>query len=186
MSTLSQTLAVALLAATSSFASLPALAKDALKVATGPESLTSEQAPTFELRNQDGKTFKLADRKNQGWTVLFFYPKAGTPGCTTQACAFRDSVQMIKKLNSEVYGISADTVAEQKKFHDQHKLTFDLLADADMKVIKSFHVEAQGANHSTRTTVIIDPTLRVRRVLKDVDPALDAQNVAKILGELQK
>src|SRR5690349_11693880 len=83
------------------------------------EIKVGEKAPEFSLETQDGKTFTLADRKDQGWTVLYFYPKASTPGCTDQACAFRDSIKVIRKENAEVYGISADNVADQKEFHDK-------------------------------------------------------------------
>jgi thioredoxin-dependent peroxiredoxin len=161
-------------------------AKDAPKAASQAAALVDGPAPTFELKNQDGALFKLADRKDKGWTVLFFYPKAGTPGCTKQACAFRDSVKVIRGLNAEVYGISADTTEDQKKFHLEHKLTFDLLADAELTAISRFHVQKADAKRSERTTIILDPQLKVRQVLEDVDPALDAQNVAKILAELQK
>jgi peroxiredoxin Q/BCP len=153
--------------------------------AASPSDLLNKPAPTFELKNQKNEIIKLTDRKDKGWTALFFYPKAGTPGCTKQACAFRDSIKVIKKLNTEVYGISTDSVADQKEFHEEQKLTFDLLSDADAKTAKSYNVTIL-LNMTKRTTFIIDDKLVVRKVLEDVDPAVDAKNVAQTIEELQK
>lgn len=148
--------------------------------------MVGSPAPQFELKNQDGKTFKLADRKGAGYTVLFFYPKAGTPGCTKQACAFRDSIKVIRDKGAEVYGISADTVAEEKKFHDEHKMTFDLLSDPDGKVIELYGVKMPVVKMAKRQTFIVDKDLVVRAHFEDVDPALDAKNVAKAIEDLKK
>lgn len=147
--------------------------------------MVGKPAPLFELKNQDGKIFKLADRKDKGFTVLFFYPKAGTPGCTKQACAFRDSIKVIRDKGAEVYGISADDVAAEKKFHDEHKMTFDLLSDADDKVINLYGVKMPVVNMAKRQTFILDKNLVVRAHFEDVDPALDAKNVAKAIDELK-
>jgi peroxiredoxin Q/BCP len=121
----------------------------------------------------------------QGYTVLFFYPKAGTPGCTKQACAFRDSVKVIRDKGAMVYGISADDVAAQKKFHDEHKMTFDLLSDADATIIKSYQVKMPMLSMAKRQTFILDDKLIVRKHFEDVDPAMDAKNVAKAIDELK-
>lgn len=140
--------------------------------------------PQFELKNQDGEVFKSRGREGK-WTVLYFYPKANTPGCTKQACAFRDHLQKIRDLNAEVFGISVDTVEDQKKFHKKEKLNFDLLADHDGKVSKTFGVKSKILPIARRWTFIIDPKLQVRWIGKDVDPVLDALNVEKALKELQ-
>lgn len=147
--------------------------------------MVGKPAPQFELKNQDGKTFKLADRKDKGYTVLFFYPKAGTPGCTKQACAFRDSIKVIRDKGAEVYGISADEVADEKKFHDEHKMTFDLLSDPDGKVINSYGVKMPVVKMAKRQTFILDKDLVIRAHFEDVDPALDAKNVAKAIEEMK-
>lgn len=148
--------------------------------------MVGSPAPQFELKNQDGKTFKLADRKGVGYTVLFFYPKAGTPGCTKQACAFRDSIKVIRDKGAEVYGISADEVAEEKKFHDEHKMTFDLLSDPDDKVISLYGVKMPVVKMAKRQTFILDKDLVIRAHFEDIDPALDAKNVAKAIDDLKK
>ena len=149
------------------------------------ESLLGKSAPTFTAKNQDGVDFDLKSRMGQGYTVLFFYPKAGTPGCTKQACAFRDSVKVIRDKGAMVYGISADDVAAQKKFHDEHKMTFDLISDADAKIIKMYDVKMPVVTMAKRQTFILDNGLVVRKHFEDVDPSLDAKNVAAAITELK-
>ena len=149
------------------------------------ELKVGDAAPTFELKNQDGKIFALSSRVDQGWTVLYFYPKAETPGCTKQACAFRDSVEKIRALKAEVYGISADTVEAQLGFHQHHKLTFDLLADPDHKVIDSYGAKMPILSMSKRWTFILDPKLVIRAIDRNVDPVKDAAKVAESISKLQ-
>lgn len=144
-----------------------------------------DTVPTFELKNQNNEVFQSKTRDGK-WTVFYFYPKASTPGCTKQACAFRDHLQKIRDLKADIFGISVDTVEDQKKFHSKEKLNFDLLADAQGKVSQEFGVKSPQSPVAQRWTFIIDPTLKVRWIGKDVDPALDALNVAKTLKELQK
>lgn len=147
--------------------------------------MIGKPAPLFELQNQEGKTFKLADRKDKGFTVLFFYPKAGTPGCTTQACAFRDAVKVIRDKGAEVYGISSDDVSSQKKFHGEHNMTFDLLSDKDGKVITLYDVKMPVVKIAKRQTFIVDKDLIIREHFEDVDPALDAKHVAAAIETLK-
>jgi peroxiredoxin Q/BCP len=142
-------------------------------------------APIFSAKNQEGVVFNLESRKGVGYTVLFFYPKAGTPGCTKQACAFRDAVKVIRNLGAEVYGISADSVAAQKKFHDEHKMTFDLLSDEDAKVISLYGVKMPVLSMAKRQTFVLDKDLVVRKHYEDVDPAIDAKNVAADIAAIQ-
>lgn len=151
----------------------------------GVELKVKDDAPTFTAKNQDGKAFDLASRKGQ-WTVLYFYPKSGTPGCTKQACAFRDAIKKIHDQGAEVYGISADSVENQAAFHKEHKLTFDILADPDGKVIEQYGSKMFGLSMSKRWTFIIDPNLKIASIDKDVDPLLDAQKVATKIEELKK
>jgi peroxiredoxin Q/BCP len=118
--------------------------------------------------------------------VLYFYPKAGTPGCTQQACAFRDAIQTIREHNAEVYGISTDQVRRLQDFHQKHKLTFDLLSDPDAKVTEAYGVKMPLLPLAKRWTFIIDPALTIRHIEDEVDPALDAQRVVETLVGLQK
>jgi peroxiredoxin Q/BCP len=92
---------------------------------------------------------------------------------------------VIRDKGAMVYGISADDVAAQKKFHDEHKMTFDLLSDADAKIIKSYQVKMPVISMAKRQTFILDDKLIIRRHFEDVDPALDAKNVAKAIDELK-
>ena len=144
-----------------------------------------QPAPQFQLKAQDGNEISLASRQGKGWTVLYFYPKAGTPGCTTQACAFRDAIQAIRNQNAEVYGISTDEVKNLLNFHQKHKLSFTLLSDPDAKVTEAYGVKMPILKMAKRWTFIIDPTLVIRQIDNDVDPALDAQRVAEKLKQLQ-
>jgi thioredoxin-dependent peroxiredoxin len=145
-----------------------------------------DKAPLFETKNQSGETFRLADRAGKGWTVLFFYPKAGTPGCTKQACAFRDSIKVIRNQGAEVYGVSSDSVEAQAKFHKEHHLSFPLLADPDLQIINKYGVKMLAVSLAKRWTFLIDPNLVVRDVNDDVDPVMDAKRVGEKLAELQK
>ncbi len=144
-----------------------------------------QKAPVFELQAHDGSVMRLLDRQQQGWTVLYFYPKAGTPGCTTQACAFRDAIKAIRNQNAEVYGVSTDDLKALQEFHAKHRLSFSLLSDPDAKVTESYGVKMPVIKMAKRWTFIIDPELVIRQVDDDVDPALDADRVAKSLQKLQ-
>ncbi|AYF43610.1 MULTISPECIES: peroxiredoxin [Halobacteriovorax] len=143
-----------------------------------------QKVPDFTVKNHKGKDFTMASRKGK-WTVLYFYPKAGTPGCTKQACAFRDSIKSIRKLGAEVYGISVDSVKDQAEFHEEHALTFDLLSDESGEVTKKFGAKMAVFNMSKRWTFIIDPNLKIVALDRDVDPMLDADKVSKNLAKLQ-
>jgi thioredoxin-dependent peroxiredoxin len=143
-----------------------------------------DPAPLFTLKTHENKQFSLADRKGQ-WTVLFFYPKAGTPGCTKQACAFRDNIEKIKNQGADVFGISTDTVAAQEKFHKEHNMNFTLLADDSAKVSELYGSKMPMVKMSKRWTFIVDPEMKIRSIDKDVDPIMDAQKVAAEIKKLQ-
>jgi len=133
-------------------------------------------APVFSLKNQNGKEISLEARRGT-WTVLYFYPKASTPGCTKQACAFRDKLPKIRELGAEVFGLSGDGVDDLKKFHAEHRLTFDLLSDPEAKTIENYGTKIPLMKMSKRITYIVNPELKVAFVEEDVDPVLDAEKV---------
>lgn len=145
-----------------------------------------QTAPQFELKSPEGNLFSLASRLNQGWTVLYFYPKADTPGCTKQACAFRDSIQLIRDQNAEVYGISTDNIESLQAFQQKYHLNFPLLSDPEATVTEAYGVKMPMVKYAKRRTFIIDPQLVIRKIDEDVDPALDAQHVADALKGLQQ
>jgi len=155
----------------------PAAASDALKV--------GDQAPEFSVKTHAGKSFSLAERKDKGWTILYFYPKASTPGCTKQACSFRDAAKKLRKEDAEIYGISTDTMESLRKFHDKYALRFDLLSDPDAKVTEAYGAKWPLVDIAKRWTFLIDPDLKIRAIDRDVDPLLDAANMAKKLRELK-
>ncbi len=96
--------------------------------------------PAVEQQNQDGKTVKLAEVGAKGYLLVYFYPKADTPGCTKQACSIRDSYAKLTDKGVTTYGVSMDKVPAQKAFKDKYKLPFDLLADPKGKVVDAFGV----------------------------------------------
>jgi peroxiredoxin Q/BCP len=152
--------------------------------ATDPPKAGSP-APQLRATTHDGKSFDLAERKGKGWTVLYFYPKADTPGCTKQACAFRDSIEAIRALSAEVYGISADDVKAIAAFHEKYHLSFPLLADPKGTVVEAWGVKMPALPLAKRWTFVVDPNLVVRQVFPNVDPVMDAKNVAEELKKLQ-
>ena len=143
-----------------------------------------DPAPGFKLQTDEGANFDLQLRKGK-WTVLYFYPKADTPGCTKQACAFRDNILEIRKLGADIFGVSADGVEALKKFKTNHKLNFTLLADPGLDAIKAYGTKMPVMSMSKRWTFIVGPDLRIRSIEKDVDPVLDARRVAEKIKELK-
>ena len=147
-----------------------------------------EQAPDFELPDQDGRTVKLSSFRGTP-VVVYFYPKADTPGCTTQACGVRDHQADYSGLGATVLGISPDPVAKVKKFHDKYALNFPLLADADHAVAERYGVWVQKSMYgrtylgNERTTFVIDADGRVAQVLRKVKPAQHDEQVLSALGE---
>jgi peroxiredoxin Q/BCP len=96
--------------------------------------------PSVTVADQDGQAVDLAAAGAEGWTLVYFYPKADTPGCTKQACSLRDSFAVLTDKQVRVFGVSSDDVAAQKAFQQKYKLPFQLLADTDKKVMDAFGV----------------------------------------------
>jgi peroxiredoxin Q/BCP len=135
-----------------------------------------EMAPAFDLPASTGENIKLADYKGKT-VVVYFYPKADTPGCTTEACGFRDSADEYKKAGVEIVGISPDPVEDVKAFAEKFQLNFPLLADADHKVCEAYGVwqERSMAGRSfmgaARTTFVVGPDGKITHVFEKVKPA---------------
>lgn len=157
----------------------------AISSAWGGEMKVGDKAPPFQVKNQDGKDFDLVERQGL-WTVLYFYPKADTPGCTKQACAFRDNLNEVRDLGAEVFGISVNSQEEQKKFHDKHQLNFVLLADDKGKVGELYGAKTTKSEMSRRWTFIIGPDLTILDIDRNVDPVKDPKHVVSRLKSLQK
>jgi thioredoxin-dependent peroxiredoxin len=140
-----------------------------------------ERAPDFTLRDQDGEEVTLSSLRGQQ-VVLYFYPKASTPGCTKQACGIRDHSTDYADLNARVLGVSPDPVSRVKKFHDDNALDFTLLADEHRSVCAAYGVKKfWGAQ---RTTFVIDAEGTVARVLPKVSPKTHDDAVLQALQEL--
>jgi thioredoxin-dependent peroxiredoxin len=135
-----------------------------------------DQAPDFELPDQDGDPVKLSDLRGQP-VVVYFYPKADTPGCTTQACGVRDHETDYAGAGATVLGISPDPVSKVKKFHAKFDLNFKLLADEDHAVAEAYGVWVTKSMYgreylgNERTTFVIGPSGTVSEVLRKVKPA---------------
>jgi peroxiredoxin Q/BCP len=147
------------------------------------------KAPVFTLNATDGSTVKLADLKGKP-VVLYFYPKDDTPGCTKEACAFRDRHSEIQKLGAVVLGVSADDVASHQKFSDKFTLNFPLLADIDHKVAEKYGAWREKNMYGKvslgiqRSTFLIDVDGKVAKVWKKVSVDGHDQQVIDALKEL--
>jgi thioredoxin-dependent peroxiredoxin len=147
------------------------------------------KAPDFTLPDQDGNTVSLSDFEGQT-VVLYFYPKADTPGCTTQACGVRDHLPDYQGLGAVIMGISPDPVKAVKKFHDGQGLNFTLLADEDHAVTDQYGVWVEKARYgrtymgAARTTFIIAPDGTVAQVIPNVSPKTHDEVVLRALAEL--
>jgi peroxiredoxin Q/BCP len=146
------------------------------------------QAPDFELPDQDGRAVKLSDFRGQP-VVVYFYPKAATPGCTTQACGVRDHRADYEQAHAVVLGISPDPVAKVKKFHEKEGLNFALLADEGHRVADAYGVWAEKSMYgktyfgNERTTFVIGSDGKVARVLRKVKPAEHDELVLQALAQ---
>ena len=144
-------------------------------------------APAFKLQDQTGKWHSLSDYKGH-WVALYFYPKDDTPGCTTQACSFRDNVFAFKKENAVILGISVDDVASHKAFAEKHGLPFTLLADPDKAVTKEYGVlkTYMGVMEmARRDTFLIDPDGKVAKHYESVEPEGHSQVVLDVIKALK-
>jgi peroxiredoxin Q/BCP len=139
-------------------------------------------APGFALPDQNGKEHTLASYAGK-WLVVYFYPKDGTPGCTKQVCAFRDSIGKVRGAGAEVVGVSVDDVDSHKKFAEEHKVPFPLLADVDKKMATAYGVLTSklGMQYARRDTFVIDPQGKIAKHYPNVDPE---QNVAQVVADL--
>jgi peroxiredoxin Q/BCP len=144
-------------------------------------------APTFTLPDQDGKPVSLADFKGK-WVVLYFYPKDDTPGCTKEACSFRDSHAALQAKGAVVLGVSGDSSTSHRKFADKYGLPFPLLADTDHAVARAYGAwgtkKMYGKEYEglIRSTVVIDPEGKVAKTWPKVKP--DAHG-AEVLAWLE-
>jgi len=148
-----------------------------------------DKAPAFALKDQDGKTHRLKDYAGRP-VILYFYPKDDTPGCTKEACAFRDLQPKFKKSRAAVLGVSILDEASKARFARKHELTFPLLADADHGVAEKYGVWAKKSLYGrsfmglVRTTFLIGPDGKIARRWDNVKVDGHADQVLDAVGEL--
>ena len=152
----------------------------ALPLIAAAEPATGSLAPNFKLQDQHDAWISLADQRGK-WLVVYFYPMDETPGCTTEACEFRDNIFAFRKLGVNVLGISVQDVASKKEFATKHSLPFSVLADADKSVAKTYGV-LSVLGYARRETFVIDPKGRIAKHYPDVDPKAHSK---QLLADLQ-
>lgn len=147
-----------------------------------------DQAPEIVTINQDGKEIKLSDFKGKK-VVLYFYPKDNTPGCTTEACNFRDNYQALQDEGFEVLGVSTDSQQSHQKFIAKHNLPFNLLVDEDKKIVEDYGVWVEknmfGKKRmgTARTTFLIDESGKILHIIKKVDNKNASQQVRELFNQ---
>lgn len=147
-----------------------------------------DKAPAFEANDQDGNTVKLKDLMGQR-VVLYFYPKDDTPGCTKEACSFRDADDIYKSKGIRVLGVSTDNEKSHQKFISKFQLPFDLLADTEKKIVEDYGVWGEKSMYGKkymgtfRKTFLIDGDGKIVKIFEKVDVAKHADEVLEVFGE---
>jgi peroxiredoxin Q/BCP len=137
----------------------------------GEAPVTGSDAPSFKLQDQNGEWHTLEQYRGQ-WLAVYFYPRDDTPGCTTEACNFRDNIYAFKAIDAAVVGISVDDVESHKEFSDKYKLPFTILADEDSKTAKAYGVlrDYKLIKLASRQSFLIDPEGKIAKHYADVNP----------------
>ncbi len=147
--------------------------------------VVGQPAPEFELPDQDGQLHSLEDYRDR-WVVLYFYPKDGTPGCTTEACEFRDNIFAYREMNVQILGVSLDDVESHKRFAEDYALPFPLLADPEGTSAEAYGVKTKfaGMTLAKRQTFIIDPDGNLAKHYEKVNPDTHSADVLSALEAL--
>lgn len=149
--------------------------------AKADELAEGARLPAVTVNDQDGHAVDLAAQGSQGWTLVYFYPKADTPGCTKQACSIRDSYAALTGKGIRVYGVSTDDEKAQKAFQEKFQLPFSLLADKDKKVLAAFGVPSTMGYAKRQAFLFRDGVL----VWRDLEAATSEQ-AAEVLAAIQE
>ncbi len=166
----------------------PAASAAAAAASAAPEA--GQAAPAFRLQDQTGEWRSLTDYRGK-WVVLYFYPKDGTPGCTTQACEIRDDIFAFRRANAAVLGVSVDAVKSKKGFAEENNLPFPVLSDSTTTTTTAYgaltsYPQYKLYNISRRDTFIIDPQGRIARRYENVNAEGHSKMVLAELAKLQK
>lgn len=150
----------------------------AIPVLAGDPPMEGSAAPSFKLQDQNGEWHALEDYRGQ-WLAIYFYPKDDTPGCTKEACNFRDNIYAFKAIDAVVVGISVDDVESHKKFSDKYKLPFTILADEDSETARAYGVlkDYKLLKLASRQSFLVDPEGKVAKHYGDVDPDTHTEEV---------
>ncbi len=140
-------------------------------------------APDVVGKDDKGATQRLSDQKGR-YAIVYFYPKDDTPGCTREACAFRDAFQRFVEAGVPIYGVSRDSEASHRAFQDKYKLPFALVADPSGEVQRAYHVP--GTNVAKRVSFLVGPDGKIARVWPDVDPGVHATDVLDAIAALKR
>ena len=171
----------------SSFALLLCLALGAGAAEGGKIPKVGDTAPSLEGKDQDGKTWKLADHVGKHAVLLYFYPKDDTPGCTKQACGLRDRMGDLKKDKVEVVGVSFDSSESHQKFIAKHSLNFSLLADTDGKIADAYGVRREaGKNIARRASFLIGLDGKIAHVTDVPSADVHLAEMKEAVGKLAK
>jgi len=141
-------------------------------------------APDFTLQDSDGNNYTLSDYRGKSPVVVYFYPKANSPGCTTEACGIRDSFAKFKENNIIIFGVSVDSKKEIKEFINDHNLNFPLLSDENKEVSKAYGV-LNNLGVDSRITFIIDKQGNIADIIRDVDVETHADDVFNLAVQLK-
>jgi peroxiredoxin Q/BCP len=147
---------------------------------------TGDKAPLFTGQDQDGKTFKLKSLIGDKIILLYFYPKDNTPGCTKEACGFRDRLGELQTNNVEVIGVSFDSAASHKKFIADYNLNFRLLADPDGKIIDAYGVQVVGRKMARRVSFLIGLDGKIVHVTDSGNPDVHFSEMKDAIAGLKK
>lgn len=145
-----------------------------------------DKAPLVEGKNENGKTWKLSKDIGKKVVLLYFYPKDETPGCTKEACAFRDHITDLKKENVEVIGVSFDTETSHQKFIEAHKLNFPLIADTDGKIADAYGARRPGKTTDDRVSFLIGLDGKIAHITKSGNPDIHLSEMQEAVGKLKK
>ena len=158
-----------------------------IKTVNAAELEEGSKAPEFELNDQTNSTHKLKDYKGK-WIVLYFYPKDDTPGCTKEACEFRDDIAILQSLNAQVFGVSVDSTKSHEKFAIKYNLQFPLLSDIDGLVAKRYGslTKIGPLKFAKRHTFVIDPFGNIAKIYRSVKPATHSDEVIADIKLLQQ
>lgn len=150
----------------------------AIKVKVG------DTAPNFEGFTSDGSRLALKDLIGRKNAVLYFYPKDDTPGCTREACSFRDNIKPIRDLGAEIVGVSLDSIDSHKNFADKYHLPFPLVSDKEKRIATAYGVLKETGTSASRVTFIINKSGKISKIFPKVDVGKHTEEVVSALKEL--